>query len=154
MWQPTAAISKLGHIMQDLKINHNLTIKAAEFTFTFARSSGPGGQNVNKVNSKAILCFDLALSPSLSEPIKQRFFTLYASKMNQDGSLTITADESRDQRRNQMICLEKLRQMLQEALKPIKKRKPTKPTKASKEKRHKNKQLRSDTKKNRQKIPC
>ena len=140
--------------MSDLEVNNYITIPSQEFLFSFARSSGPGGQNVNKVNSKAILNWDITRSSSVSESVKSRFLVLFKGKVNQEGVLVLSSDESRDQKRNIEICLEKLRKMLIQAATPIKSRKPTKPTKASKEKRHKEKSQRSETKRNRAKISC
>src|SRR5258705_399384 len=92
-------------------VNPMLTITSAfqipdsEFEFTFARSSGPGGQNVNKVNSKAVLRWSPTVSPSLSEDVRARFLARFASRLTTAGELNLTSQRSRDQSRNSAECL-------------------------------------------------
>lgn len=138
--------------MEHLKISNHFSIPGNEFELRFARSSGPGGQNVNKVNSKVLLYWHVTQSPSLPQSIKDRFLDLYGNRVNQEGYCVIKVDESRDQKRNIQICFEKLQEMLQRACQRPKKRRPTKPTRASKEKRLKEKQVRAETKKRRGKV--
>ncbi|MCU0879321.1 MAG: aminoacyl-tRNA hydrolase, partial [Pirellulaceae bacterium] len=87
-----------------LTINSHISIPADELQFTFARSSGPGGQNVNKVASKATLRWDVRGTPSLPEDVKQRFLTTYQSRLTTLGEILIVSQESRDQPRNIEIC--------------------------------------------------
>ncbi|HBO45611.1 MAG TPA: aminoacyl-tRNA hydrolase [Planctomycetaceae bacterium] len=118
-----------------LVVNPRLKIPLAEFEFTFARSSGPGGQNVNKVSSKALLRWPILESPSLPEAVRQRFLAKNARRVTTEGDVLIASQRFRDAGRNVTDCLEKLRAMLAEAAETPKIRRPTKPTKASKRRR-------------------
>lgn len=135
-----------------LVVTPRIQIPDIELEFSFARSSGPGGQNVNKVNSKAILSWNFSTTSSLPLDVQERFLAAYAGKLTTDGRLVIAADESRDQARNMEICLEKLAAMLKAVAVAPKKRKPTKPSRAAKEKRISSKKKHGDIKKGRQKI--
>src|SRR5271168_3775823 len=95
-----------------LTINSRLRIPLDEFEFTFARSSGPGGQNVNKVSSKALLRWPVAASPSLPAEVKERLLTRYRARITGAGELLVTSQRFRDQGRNIDDCLEKLRELL------------------------------------------
>ncbi len=95
-----------------LVVSRGLSIPLDEFEFTFVRSSGPGGQNVNKVNSKAVLRWPALASPSLSAEVKQRLEASYRSRLTAGGELLISSQRYRDQARNIDDCLEKLRAML------------------------------------------
>lgn len=132
-------------------VDQTLTIPENEFEFSYARSGGPGGQNVNKVNSKAILRWSVELSPSLSEDLRLRLKAKYSSRLTEDGSLIIVSQRYRDQKMNVDDCLEKLQAILRAALNPPKPRRPTKPTKASKLKRIQNKQVVAGKKQGRRK---
>jgi ribosome-associated protein len=127
----------------------HIQIPPAEFEFTYARSSGPGGQNVNKVNSKAVLRWQATKSPSLPEAVRTRFLAKYGSRLTGDGELLITSERYRDQPRNIDDCLEKLREMLLSVAVAPKKRKKTKPSRASKERRLDSKKRDSTKKQNR-----
>ena len=133
-----------------LTVTANLTIPDDELRFTFSRSSGPGGQNVNKVNSKATLHFAVRTSPSIPEPVRERFMRTFASRITNEGDVVISSQESRDQPRNIEICQTKLRQMILLVLHPPKKRRATKPTKGSKVRRVEAKKRRSQVKEGRQ----
>ena len=117
-----------------------------EVEFTFARSSGPGGQNVNKVNSKAILYWDYLHSELLTDRARRRFETLFGSKISLEQKAIVSGDESRDQLRNKLLCLEKLVEMIEAAQKEPKKRYKTKPSRSSVEKRLRSKTMQSDRK--------
>jgi ribosome-associated protein len=99
-------------------------IPDAEFSFSFARSSGPGGQNVNKVNSKAVLKWNL--NESLSVTDEQRSRLLSKLKLNESGELVVMSDRFRDQGRNKEDCIEKFYALIEQALHVPKKRKKTK----------------------------
>lgn len=120
---------------------------------SFVRSSGPGGQNVNKTNTKARLRWPVADSPSLNDRVKARFQQRFGSRLTASGELIITSQRYRDQSRNADDCFEKLKTMLAEAAVPPKPRKKTKPTKASKERRLKQKRKQSTKKKLRRPPP-
>lgn len=132
-----------------ITLNARITIPESELRFTFARSGGPGGQNVNKVSSKATMHWGVVESPSLPADVKQRFLTTFKSKITTQGEIVISSQESRDQPKNIQLCLDKLRAMLMEVLVPPKKRRPTKPTKGSKTRRLDAKKNKSATKANR-----
>lgn len=133
----------------DLVVSNQLIIPAAELRLSFARSGGPGGQNVNKVSSKAVLHFDVQNSPSLPPDVRGRFLTQFASRITTAGEVVIHSDEHRDQPKNIKAGLEKLRQMILAVLKPPKKRRATKPTKGSKRRRLNDKKSRSEVKQGR-----
>jgi len=95
-----------------LFINENITLPSQSLQFSYARSPGPGGQNVNKVNSKAILKWSLENSPEIPEPIKLRFAARYKNRMNKEGFVIISSHKYRDQERNVADCLEKLKQLI------------------------------------------
>ncbi len=129
-----------------LIITDTLQIPIAEFSFQYARSSGPGGQNVNKVNTKVLLRWPITTSASLPESVRQRFLAAYGNRVNAEGELLITSTRYRDQKRNQEDCLEKLTEMLRAVAKPPVKRRKTKPTRGSKERRLKDKKQRGERK--------
>jgi ribosome-associated protein len=129
-----------------LVVNARLKIPLREFEFTFARSSGPGGQNVNKLNTKALLRWPVLKSRSLPEPVRQRLLAKYSRRVTGDGDLLISSQRFRDAGRNVADCLEKLRGMLAEVAVAPKVRRPTKPTRASKERRLDQKRKRSEKK--------
>jgi ribosome-associated protein len=118
-----------------LTITSTIQIPPEEFTFTFARSGGPGGQNVNKVNSKAVLRWTVATSPSLPEDVRARFMDKFATRITTEGDLIITCQKYRDQTSNVDNCLEKLQHMLISVAVPPRLRRATRPTAASKERR-------------------
>lgn len=133
-------------------VNARISIPREELKLTFARSSGPGGQNVNKVNSKVTMHWPVATSPSLPADVRQRFVTKYANRITTEGQLVLSSQESRDQASNIDDCLNKLREMLLSVAVPQRKRRPTKPTKGSKVRRLNAKKGRSETKKNRGRV--
>jgi len=129
-----------------LVINDRIAIPDSEFEWSFVRSGGPGGQNVNKVASKAVLRWDLAASPSLPEEVKTRLRALQRRRVSGEGDLIVTGQRFRDQEKNREECLEKLRTWIVEALKVPKPRRPTKPTRGSRQRRLAEKKKRSATK--------
>lgn len=114
-----------------LVVNDKLKIPLKEFRFTFARSSGPGGQNVNKLNTKALLRWPVVNSPSLPEAIRARLISNVRRRITSEGDLLIVSQRFRDAGRNVADCLEKLRLLLAEAAVVPKPRKRTKPTRGS-----------------------
>ncbi len=129
-----------------LTINDRIAIPLGEFQFDFARSGGPGGQNVNKVASKAILRWSPAASPSLPPAVKARLLAAVANKLTVEGELVITSQLTRDQGRNVDDCLEKVRQLVLAVAVPPKVRRPTKPTYGSQTRRLASKAKRSAAK--------
>jgi len=133
--------------MESLNITRTLDIPAVELNFAFSRSSGAGGQNVNKVNTRAELRFDVMQSSSLSEGQRQLLLDNLAQRLTQDGVLIINSDRHRTQGRNREDCLERLTTLLADALKPPPpKRKPTRPGRAAKRRRLDAKKRHSDKK--------
>ena len=118
-----------------------------EFTFTFARSGGPGGQNVNKLNTKATLRWPMKASASLPDGVRSRFLAKFGGKLTTEGDLLITSQRFRDAGRNVADCLEKLRLMLLAVAEAPKSRRPTRPTKASIHRRLDDKRRQADQKK-------
>ena len=116
-------------------VNHRIKIPLREFQFTFSRSSGPGGQNVNKLNTKALLRWPVVKSPSLPEAVRQRLLKQAGRRVTAEGDLLITSQRFRDAGRNVADCLEKLRKMLAAAAVAPKRRRPTKPTRGSVQRR-------------------
>ncbi len=129
-----------------LLVNSRIQIPLAEFEISYARSSGPGGQNVNKVNSKATLRWPLLRSASLPDDVRQRFLARHHRRVTVEGDLVVSSQRYRDAGRNASDCLEKLRQMLVEAAQPPKRRKPTRPTRGSVRRRLDDKRRRAQKK--------
>src|SRR6266852_4153180 len=127
-----------------LEITPLLEIPKSEFTWSFARSSGPGGQNVNKVASKAVMRWDIASNSALPEDVKIRLALQQKRFFTMDGSVIITSQRYRDQERNREDCLDKLRAIILQALTVPKARKKTRPSRGSKRRRLHEKTLRSD----------
>jgi ribosome-associated protein len=136
-----------------LVINADLVIPAAELDASFARSAGPGGQNVNKVNSKAMIRWHVATSPSLPDDVRRRFVERYATRINAAGELVLAADEHREQSRNIAACYQRLRDMIVSVLRPPRRRIKTRPSRAAVERRIESKQRRSKTKQQRRYRP-
>jgi ribosome-associated protein len=110
-------------------------IPETEFVFSYARSGGPGGQNVNKVNSKAVLRWAVAASSALPAGVLERFLLKFAGRITADGEIVISSQKYRDQIRNADDCLAKLEKMLVQVWQPRTVRRPTRPGKAAVEKR-------------------
>jgi ribosome-associated protein len=114
-----------------LIVSPEVRIRLSELEFSYVRSSGPGGQNVNKVNSKALLRWNLLASQSISLEVQTRLIRRLREKLSSEDCIVITSDRFRDQIRNREDCIEKLRKMLQAALVVPKVRKKSKPSKSS-----------------------
>ena len=134
-----------------LKVNHRIQIPFTEFDFSFSRSGGPGGQNVNKVSTKVTLRWDVIRSKKLPDDVRKRFRAKYARRINKEGQLVMHSQRYRDQGRNVADVLEKLRGLLLEVATAPKKRKPTKRTRGSNERRLQNKRKSSEKKQMRRK---
>jgi ribosome-associated protein len=124
-----------------------MSVPDGELQVSFVRSSGPGGQNVNKVSTACQLRFDVTSNKSLSVAVKDRLVRCAGRKMTDDGVLIIDARRYRTQQRNHLDALERLKTLIAKAAIAPKKRRPTKPTKASKQRRLDSKHQRSKTKK-------
>lgn len=135
--------------MMPLRIDQSLTLPAHELSFVAMRSSGAGGQNVNKVASKVELRFDPKSSSVLTQEVKARLKKLAARYLDAEGQIRVTSQKTRDQSRNLEDAREKLAQLIRKALIPPKKRIPTKPTKGAKERRLQDKQRTAERKRER-----
>ena len=113
----------------------------------FVRSSGPGGQNVNKVNTKVELRFNVLTSESLSSGDIEIICKRLKNRINSNGELILTAQNTRSQLSNKLIVTEQFFTLIEDALKPVKKRKPSKPSKSAIEKRLKLKRIKAEIKK-------
>ena len=132
-----------------MEINPTLSIPDDELLFTFARSGGPGGQNVNKVASKAVLHWDLTANTSLPLDVKLRLRTQEANRITTEGALVLQGQRFRDQGKNIEDCLTKLRDMVVRALHVPRPRRATKPSKGAKKRRLADKKQQSQRKANR-----
>lgn len=120
-----------------------------EISYRFSRSSGPGGQSVNKLSTQVELLFNVEDSVELSEGQKLLIMEKLRNRITKEGILTLKCDETRSQLKNREIVTKRFRKLIEDAIKPEKTRKPTKRSKASVEKRLRNKKIQSDKKKNR-----
>lgn len=135
-----------------LKLSDRIQIPWDELEISYARSSGPGGQNVNKRETKAVMSWNARESPSLPDDVKARFLAKFSSRISEDGRIVIASDEHRSQDMNLKTCFDKLQKMILLILVPPKIRRATKATRGSKMRRLSSKKIQSDTKKNRQKV--
>ena len=129
-----------------LQITENINIQDWELSEQFVRSSGPGGQNVNKVSSAVELRFEAARSPSLTEAVKVRLKCLAGRRWTSEGALVIQCEETRSQARNRDIARQRLTNLIRKALVSPKRRIATKPTLGSSKRRLKAKKVRSAVK--------
>ncbi|MDZ7722503.1 MAG: alternative ribosome rescue aminoacyl-tRNA hydrolase ArfB [candidate division KSB1 bacterium] len=130
-----------------IHINSNTAIPENELNFTASTSSGPGGQHVNRTNTKVTLLFDLENSQSLTRQQKDKIHRSLANRINNDGMLSISSQEYKSQYSNKKNALEKFEYLLRQVLKPHKKRKHTRVPRSEKRKRLQNKKHRGEKKK-------
>jgi ribosome-associated protein len=134
-------------------VTPRITIPDDEISFSFLRSSGAGGQNVQKVESAVQLRFPAATSASLPEPVRERLLRLAGRRLTAGGEIVITAQRHRTQLRNREDALERLFELIREAATPPPPpRRPTRPTKASKERRLTAKGVRAGIKQGRGRV--
>ena len=138
--------------MKFYDINTSLSIPESEVSFTTSRSSGPGGQHVNKVSTKVILQFNVIASPTLSEEQKAKISTALASRLTKEGVLTISCQSHRSQVANKKAAIDRFVELLHQSLKPKKRRKPTRIPHIVKYARLQTKKRKSDIKKMRKKV--
>ena len=131
------------------EITGDISISEERMFFKFSRSSGPGGQNVNKVNSRVTLLFDAANAVEFSDSQKRRILSRLASRVNKDGLIRVVSQKYRTQKANRRAAIERLCGLLREALASEAVRKKTKPPYAAKEKRLEEKRRRSVLKRQR-----
>lgn len=116
-------------------VNHQITIEADELSVQFVRSPGPGGQNVNKVNSKAIVHWNIGANQVLPAEVAARIRAQAGNRINNDGCLVVSSHQSRNQSENLAFCHAKIRQIVLQALVPPKVRKPTQVSRGAKQRR-------------------
>ncbi len=133
-----------------IPITPQISIDDSELHEEFVRSSGPGGQNVNKVATAVQLYFDVLHSPSLPEDVRQRLVRIAGRRINREGILVVDARRFRTQEQNRQDALNRLVELIRQAAHKPKARRRTKPTLASRERRLENKRRKSETKKMRQ----
>ncbi len=132
-----------------LRITDNVSIPMSELHFRFARSSGPGGQHVNRSATQVELLFDMANSPSINETQRQRVLRRLKSRIDKDGILHLVSQETRSQLRNREEVTARFQALMREALRVPKRRLPTRPTRASREQRLKEKRRHGEIKRGR-----
>jgi len=129
-----------------IRITPDIAIRELELKLDFIRSSGPGGQNVNKVATAVQLRFDVFRSPSLPEEVRRRLVRIAGKRVSKEGVLIIDARRFRTQERNRQDAVERFIQWIRRAAERPKKRIKTRPTLSSRERRLEGKRQRSDTK--------
>jgi ribosome-associated protein len=134
-------------------INRTISIDESEIEQDFVRSSGPGGQNVNKVATAVQLRFDVRHSPSLPDDVRQRLIRLAGRQVTEDGVLIINARQHRTQDRNRQDAMQRLIDLIRRAAERPKPRHKTRPTLASKVRRLESKRRQSQIKRNRRSVP-
>jgi len=136
-----------------IHVTAHIAIDEREIEESFVRSSGPGGQNVNKLSTAVQLRFDVRHSPSLPNDVRARLERLAGSRLTRDGVLVIIAQSHRTQGRNRDDALDRLLELIRRAAVAPIKRRPTKPTRASRERRIEAKKRHARTKRLRQSRP-
>jgi len=137
-----------------IRVTDGIALDESEIVESFVRSSGPGGQNVNKVATAVQLRFDARRSPSLPEAVRVRLENLAGARLTREGVVVIFADRYRTQERNRADARERLIALIRRAAIAPKPRRPTKPTHASKERRLKAKGERGEIKRLRRNLPA
>lgn len=138
--------------MEPLRVTSRLVIAPEELAVSFSRSGGPGGQNVNKVETRVTLRFHVANSPALSEPQRARALERLGARLTGEGELILSSSRTRRRARNLEDARERLAVLLREATAVRKPRRPTRPTRSSVRRRLEEKKRRSQTKRERRDL--
>ncbi|HJP02628.1 MAG TPA: alternative ribosome rescue aminoacyl-tRNA hydrolase ArfB [Planctomycetota bacterium] len=138
--------------MEPLRVTSRLVIAPEELAVSFSRSGGPGGQNVNKVETRVTLRFHVANSPALSEPQRARALERLGARLTAEGELILSSSRTRQRARNLEDARERLAVLLREATAVRKPRRPTRPTRSSVRRRLEEKKRRSQTKRERRDL--
>lgn len=133
----------------DIRVTRSIRIPRSELNFQFSRSGGPGGQNVNKLNTRVQMRWNVETTEALRDDVRERLKSRARRRINADGELIITSQRYRDQSRNIDDCIEKLRALVHESAQKPTPRKPTRPTAGSERRRIEAKKQRSQRKKSR-----
>ena len=133
-------------------ITDTVSIPMSELRFRFARSSGPGGQHVNRSATQVELLFDVANSPSLDEAQQRRVLRKLKSRIDKEGVLHLVSQETRSQLRNREEAVERFQELMRDALRVPKSRRPTRPTRTARERRLGEKRRRGETKRGRRPV--
>ena len=133
----------------NLEVSPRLVIPDSELHYSFARSSGPGGQNVNKSNTKVVLRWNVAATRALPGDVRGRFLERYGSRINQRGEVIVASDQHREQGANRRACQERLKEMIHSVLARPRRRVRTKPPRSAVERRLCEKRARSERKQQR-----
>ena len=137
---------------EGLRITESITIPLSELKFRFSRSGGPGGQHVNRTETRVEVLLDVAGSSFIPPEAKERILRRLGGYADSDGVLHVVSSTTRSQLENRADAVERLRSLLQAALRPRKHRLPTAPTRASRERRLQGKRQRSGTKQSRRRV--
>jgi ribosome-associated protein len=141
-----------GNADRAVWINSKTAIPTSELDFHFSRSSGPGGQHVNRSETKVELRFDLAHSPSLGDRQRARALRRLATYVDKNGVMHLVSQSTRSQLRNREEVVERFRTLLRGALRVPRKRRPTRPTRTAREKRLAEKKRRGELKSQRRRV--
>lgn len=126
-----------------------LSLSLGDLQFRFSRSGGPGGQNVNKVETRVEVVLPIASAQGFPDHVREQLLSRLGGRLDERGWLRVTADESRSQFRNRELAVERLAKILRDALRPRKKRKATGPTAASRREKARQKKLHGEKKRRR-----
>jgi len=142
---------RLGLVLTQshIQINKQLSIPLYELTFRFSRSGGPGGQHVNRSETRVELLFDVEHSPSLDQMQREKVLARLGHMIDKNGVLRLVSEESRSQHQNRESVIARFQNLMQGALRPRKKRQATRPSRAAKQKRMDEKRRQSQKKRGR-----
>jgi len=136
----------------DIHITNELAIPLSELAFRFSRSGGPGGQNVNRRETRVELCFDIKASPSLNDAQRGTLIKQLTNQVDRDGILHVVADTHRSQLHNRQDAIERFTRLIRQGLRKPKRRRPTKPSPQCAEQRLSGKRRRGETKRLRKPV--